>query len=217
MTMPAMNGCGKVADRARPGELMRLVADGLAGCGLGIDMSESEGGSRLEITCAAGLCTLSVSDWGYAEWDYCPEAGGHADPKLIADLATALLTGRAGECPRLGGGYEREEITFKGVVGLELKARGLDVDLDVYQDEDYFDVRAEIVAVSRAGDDDAKVCVTDDGCLTWMRDYWAEAATIVREPDSCGPVIDPATVAASVVETITRAMSLVRPDGGLSP
>ena len=115
------------------------------------------------------------------------------------DLATVLLTGRSGPHPRLGSGHQRENVTFKGIVGLELKARGLDVELAVYCDETAFDAFAEIIAtVPGPGSPGGQVCVADDGGLTWTRDYLAEAA-------------DPAGIAGLVVEAVTRAMSLLRP------
>lgn len=208
--MPEVNdACGSVADRTRPGELLHLVADGLAGSGLDIRLSEHAEGPRLSIVCETGQCAVSVSDWGLAEWEYCP--GPDADPGLAADLATTLLTGRAGKHPRLGGGHERGGITFKGIAGRELRARGLDVELAVYADEDYFEAPAEIMATSPGSGDDAKVYITDDGWLTWMRDYWPESAAIAAGPQSCGQLADPASVAASVTATITRAMSCLGP------
>jgi hypothetical protein len=180
------DACGSVADRTRPAE-----------------------GPQLVIVCGAGQCVVSVSDWGLAEWEYCP--GPDADPGLAADLSAALLTGHPGQHPCLARGYERGGITFKGIAGRELKARGLEVELAVYADEDYFDASAEIVVTSPGSEDDAKVYITDDGWLTWMRDYWPESATAVPGPESCGGIADPASVAASVTETITRAMSCLHP------
>jgi hypothetical protein len=194
-----------------PGELMRLVAGGLASNGFEIRPPESKDGCRLSVRFQGARCALSVSDWGDVEWECSPWASNAADPKRIADLATALLTGRAGEFPRRGEGYERPGITLKGIVGLELKARGLDVGLEVCKDEDCFDAQAGIVATNPGDEDDARVYVTDDGGVTWARDYWAEAATIIWEPEYCGWIADPGKVAASVVETITRAVS--RPGG----
>lgn len=213
MTISAVNGCGGAADHARPGDLIRLVADGLTGYGLDVRLSGPGGDAGLDITCAAGQCRLSVNDWGYAELDYSPRSRDEADPKLIADLATALLTGRAEQYPRLAGGSRRGGITFKGIVGRDLKARGLDVELVVYADEDYFEVDAEIAVTVPGSHDDARVWVTDDGCLTWTRDYWGQEAAIVFEPDFCGRITDPASVAASVAEMITRAMSYLREGG----
>ena len=189
--------------------LLRLVADGLTDRGLNVRPPERDGSCRLTIACAGARCTLAVNNWGDAEWEYYPRSGHDADAKQLADAATVLLTGRTDDFPRLGRGYAHEDITLKGIVGLELKARGLDVDLNVYQDEDYFDAHAEI-QVTSPGSQDAKVFVTDDGCLTWMRDYWDETATIVSEPDFSEWISDPAGVAAAVVETVTGAMSYLR-------
>jgi hypothetical protein len=147
-----------------------------------------------------------------AEWEFWPWSGDDADPDLIADLATVLLTGRSGPQPRLGSGHRRENVTFRGIVGLELKARGLDVELAVYTDETAFDVIAEIVAtVPRPGDGGRQVCVADDGGLTWTRDYLAEAA--LSGPGLAGQAADPASIAGSLVEAVTRAMSLLRRAG----
>jgi hypothetical protein len=199
------------AGPAAPGELLRLVMDGLTGAGLDARPPDGGDGYRLDITWPGARCTLAVGDCGNAEWEYCPLSPQDADPGLTADLATALLTGRTGPQPRLGGGHQRKNITFKGIVGLELKARGLDVELAVYQDEDVFDTFAEIVATVPGSGDDGQVWVTDDGGLTSIRDYRAETAAIVSAPDLCGKVADPASVASSVVEAVTRAMSLLRP------
>lgn len=205
------SSCGPAAHRTRPGELLRLVADGLTDSGLDVRPPERDESCRLVIACTGARCTLAVNDWGDAEWDYCPGCGDHADPKQLADLATALLTGHVDDFPRLGHGYDHEGITLKGIVGLELKARGLDVDLAVYPDEDYFAAHAEIVVTSPGSEKDTKVFVTDHGGLTWMREYCDEATTSVSEPDLSGPLTDPAAIAATVVNTVTRAMSYLRP------
>jgi hypothetical protein len=201
--------CGSAADhaeRTKPGELMRLVAVGLSASGLDVRPPEHDGGCRLRIGCPGARCALSVTDWGDIEWECWPQASA-ADPGQIADVATVLLTGQTRDYPRRGNGYGHYGITFKGIVGLELKARGLAVDLEVYEDKDFFDARAEIVVTNPASADDATVHVTDEGSITWSRDYWAEAATVIWEPDFCGWIADPEKVAGAVVATITRAMS----------
>lgn len=199
-----------LADRAAPGELLRLVADGLTDAGLDV-RAPGDGEGRLDIAMPGARCTLAVGDGGSAEWEYCPRSPQDADPDLAADLATVLLTGRSGPQPRLGSGHQFENVTFKGIVGLELKARGLEVELAVYCDETAFDTFAEIIAtVPGQGDGGGQVCVTDEGGLTWTRDYWAETAAVVLAPELCGQVADPASIAGSVVEAVTRAMSLLR-------
>lgn len=202
-----------LADRAAPGELLRLLADGLTGAGLDV-RPPADGEGRLDIALPGARCTLAVGECGSAEWEYCPWSPQDADPDLTADLATVLLTGRAGPQPRLGSGHQFENVTFKGLVGLELKARGLDVELAVYCDETAFDTFAEIIAtVPGPSDVGGQVCVTDEGGLTWTRDYLAEAAALVSAPGLCGQAADPARVASSVVEAVTRAMSLLHPAG----
>ena len=201
-----------LADRAAPGELLRLVADGLTGAGLDV-RAPGDGEGRLDIALPGARCTLAVGEGGSAEWEYCPWSPEDADPDLTADLATALLTGRAGPQPRLGSGHQFENVTFKGIVGLELKARGLDVELAVYCDETAFDTFAEIIAtVPGSGDDGAS-----------MRDRRRRpdldtrlpggGRRLVSAPGLCGQAADPARVASSVVEAVTRAMSLLRPAG----
>ena len=171
-----------------------------------------DGEGRLDIAWPGARCTLAVGECGSAEWEYCPWSPQDADPDLAADLATALLTGRAGPQPRLGSGHQRENVMFKGIVGLELKARGLEVELAVCCDETAFDTFAEIIAtVPGPGDGGGQVCVTDDGGLTWTRDYLDEAAAIASGPEPWGQVADPAGIASLVVAAVTRAMSLLRP------
>ena len=190
-----------LAGRTVPGELLRLVADGLAGAGLDVRSPAGADGCRLDIAVPGAWCSLAVGEGGSAEWEFWPWSADDADPGLTADLATVLLTGRSGPQPRLGSGYQRDNVTFKGIVGLELKARGMDVELAVYCDETAFDVFAEIIAtVPGPGGPGGQVCVADDGGLTWTRDYLAEAA-------------DPAGIAGLVVEAVTRAMALLRPAG----
>jgi hypothetical protein len=207
------NACGGVAGRTKPGELMRLVAEGLTASGFDVRLPEYEGGCQLTIGCPGARCSVSVSDWGDVTWECCPPAGAGTDPKRVADVATVLLTGQVADYPRRGSGYGRSGLTFKGVVGLELRARGFDVALEVYQDQDFFDVQGEIVVTSPGAGQDAAVHVADDGAITWRRDYRAQATTVVWEPDFCGWIADPAKVAGTVVATITRAMSQAAPAG----
>ncbi|HEY2579775.1 MAG TPA: hypothetical protein VGI74_25975, partial [Streptosporangiaceae bacterium] len=190
-----------------PGDLMRRVAAGLLFNGFDVRPPEHDDECRLTISCPKARCTLSVSDSASIELECTPWASGQQDPKRVADLATALLTGQAQDHPRLGDGYDRHGITFKGIVGLELKARGFDVELEVYEDDHYFDAPSAIVVTVPDHRDDAAVLVADDGSIVWTCDYWAEAATITLEPDFHWWIADPANLASTVVATVTAAMS----------
>jgi hypothetical protein len=174
--------------------------DGLAGRGLEVRRGEA---SLLAIAWPGVRCTLAVSDCGRAEWEYCPQSPAAADPALAADLATTLLTGRPGPFPRLGDG--RGSVTFKGIVARELVARGLDVELAVYTDQAAFDAFAEIVATAPGGR--AQVHVADDGGLTWIREHPDADGGTAASP---GLDVGPGSLAAGVVEAISRAMDCLR-------
>jgi hypothetical protein len=195
------------ASPAPPGTLLSLVMDGLASAGLDVRQGE---GCLLAIAWPGVRCQLAVSDWGTAEWELWPQSPAGADPNLAADAATALLTGRPGPFPRLSDGGRSG--TFKGAVGRELRARGLEVELAMYADEVGFDTFAEVVATTPDGADTAQVRVADDGGLTWVREYQAGAA-----PSGPGRAPDPAGVAAELVEAVTRAMACLRPAAAQAP
>jgi hypothetical protein len=67
------------------------------------------------------------------------------------------------------------------------------------------------VATAPGAGDEAMVCVADDGCVTWTRSYWPEAAT-VPGPEPCDRIADPASVAAVIVATVARALSCLPAD-----
>jgi hypothetical protein len=198
---------GSTAERARPGELMRLVASGLTRNGFDIHPPECEDGGRLLIGCQGARCALAVNDWGFAEWECHPQADCVPDPKQIADLVTTLLTGGAGDYPRQGDGYDCAGITLKGIVGRELQARGLEVELEVAEDAMFFNAYAEVVATSPGTGEGAEVRVSDDGSVTWERDYAGDAAVLTGEPGYTGCRTDPAAVAGGIVAVVTQVLS----------
>ena len=68
------------ANRTKPGELMRLVAEGLTANGFDVRPPEYEGGCRLSIGCQGARCTVAVTDWGDVEWEYCPQVSDERTP-----------------------------------------------------------------------------------------------------------------------------------------
>jgi hypothetical protein len=193
-----------------PGELMHRVAEGLAREGLSVSYPEWRDARRLMITCPAARCTLAVEDCGQVTWEWHPASAGGTDPKQLADIASTLLTGQGGPYPRRDNGYERPELTLKGVVGRELAARGMAVDLEVYLDEVVFDAQAGIV-ITAPGGGEAEVRVTDNGCLSWERDYWPEAVGITWEPSCTSQIADPQGLADVIVTAVTQAMVVAVP------
>lgn len=199
-----------IAERAqRPGGLIRLVADGLSACGYEVGLPALEYDiPALSIKGPGKRCQLCVYDCGHAELTYVPWASDEADPKQVADMATALLTGSGGHYPYIGKGYSHPGITFKGIVGLELKARGFDVELEVYEDDEYYDVLVGIVVTGPTAPDDGLVRICDDGSIVWERDYQDEAAGITGDLEYTGIIADPGKVADSVVATVASVIRL---------
>ena len=193
-----------------PGALMYLVAAGLirSGASVGLVPLPLVDEPCLPITCPHARCTLTVHDDGPVIWEWRPAAGGQVDPKQLADMACALLTGQASQQPRLGDGYGRRTVTLKGVVGRELAARGLMVDLGLYPDTVFYDVSAVIVVTSPGSDPEAEVWVADDGSLSWERDYGAAGTLPAGDPGCPAGSADLGELAADIVARVTAALSV---------
>jgi hypothetical protein len=191
------------------GVLMHLVADGLAGKGYEVGLPEFDDERRLSVASPVARCALTVEDSGAVVCDWKPAAGSAIDPLALADLTSALLTGQAGRAGQArweSDDADRADLTLKGRVGRELQARGLRVGLEVYPDELAFEAHTAIVASAPDDDEDAEVRVTDDGRLSWERDY-AQAPAAGWEPECTTWITDPAKVADEIVTAVTLALS----------
>jgi hypothetical protein len=117
---------------ARPGELMRLVSAGLTAGGFDVRLPVHEEERRLLVGSPDAECSLTVSDWGDVELEFTPRRGEDVEPAQLADMASLLPTGRHGDKGRPGGGHRHAGLTLKGIAGLELRGRGINVELDVW-------------------------------------------------------------------------------------
>ncbi|HEY2574916.1 MAG TPA: hypothetical protein VGI74_01270 [Streptosporangiaceae bacterium] len=191
---------------------MRTVGDKLTAHGFRIRQQDEEGQSVAIIGQRDIRCELTVTDSGYVQWECSRRDDGEIDPKKLADLATILLTDREGTFPQAGDGYSVAGITLKGIVGRELKARGLDVAVEVYADESFYGSAAEIVAANPETGEDATVCITDDGSVVWQWDCWLEAATITNHPVFSWRLTNPGELASTIANKIARAMTQAMPE-----
>ena len=189
---------------SKPGELARLTAARLTEAGLtvtGPDPDDADG-RRFFISCPGGPYSLTVSDDAQAELQ-----GDADDPHHAADIAAALLSPGPGAAARPAAAAREQSLTFKGIAGIDLKAKGFNVTLDIYTDNDYFEVSADIIVTSHGGEP-GTVHINDDGGLTWQRDLWPEHA----DTEGQGAqrfrwrFPDPAAVARDIAGTITRAL-----------
>ncbi|HCU95938.1 MAG TPA: hypothetical protein DHU96_25755 [Actinobacteria bacterium] len=115
-------------------------------------------------------CEITVEDSGFATWEYRPGAGDGIDPDKITGRVMRLLTDAGWERPcwqgRAGPGAG-----LKGLVGCRLKAMGLGVCLDVYEDHDTYEVVAGIIVTNPGRPERGQVRVSDDGALMWQCGY----------------------------------------------
>src|SRR5260370_6020935 len=150
-----------------PGDLLRMVGDELGARGFAVQCPAQAAGRSLTITRRDGASTyLTVDDDGSVRWECKPPRAGDADMTAFADMAVLLLTGRS-DAPARQEGPQRSGLTLKGMVGRDLRARGLPVTLEVHPDNDEFHVCGEGVA----GRPDAHCPGNDDGLLTRERGY----------------------------------------------
>lgn len=194
MTMINVSAAG----RAQCAGLLDLVVAELAGAGL--DAGPPCGDGQLPVACAKAQCAVAVSAGGLAECVVGPWPGRRPGPQRVADLATALLTGRAGEFAWVSGGYEAAGLTLKGVAGQELAARGMRVGLEAHADEARLSAASAVVATHPDAVYPAVVLVRDDGGVTWSCDYGDHLAMAARGRGGY-------VVAALIAATVTAAVS----------
>jgi hypothetical protein len=188
----------------REGGLARLTAASLAAAGVQVTGPDTDG--RLVIAFRAAQCELTVSDSADAELFWTPFAAEAADPHRVADLAAVLLSGQAGA--RHPDTVSSGDLTFKGIVGMDLRAAGFTVELNAYTDDYYYDVIADITVTDPRAGNTGAVYVTDDGGLTWHRDYWEDHAATEWEPAFRTWLPNPSAVARAIADDVSRALSV---------
>jgi len=194
--------------------LAPLVAATLTAAGFrvtGPDPGDPAAG-ELAIHCPQARCLLTISPWGTAELDWTPDATPATDPHHVSDLAAALLAGPPR--PRHPDAKPASDITFKGIVGMDMRAAGYTVTLDVHPDDYYYDVAAEITVTNPRAPAAGIIHVTDETGLTWHRDYWEAQAAGTRNPGDRTWLPDPAATAQAIAATITRALTTATASSG---
>jgi hypothetical protein len=144
---------------------MYAVAAKLHDFGFGIRLPKDSDSRRLVIVNAKhARSEITVDDDGYVTWDYWPWTGAATAPADLAGVALSLLgPAPTGARPIVSGG-----LTLKGWVGRTLRELGLHVTMAIYEDDDAFDVAAEVVATNPDAPFCGLVRVTDEALITWQ-------------------------------------------------
>lgn len=188
----AMTATGCPGSQGSPA-LPSLTVAALAAAGHHVTGPDDTG--CINIAARMADCALLVTGTGTAQFFWTPRATP-ADPHALAGLAAALLTGRP--CPRHPDAKDHNDITLMGIAGMDLRAGGYTVTLNVYTDDYYYDVGAEITVTHPAAPGTAYI--TDHGHLTWHRDNWHDTS----------PPPGPHATARAIAATITRAITAHR-------
>jgi hypothetical protein len=181
---------------------MQAVAAMLRDNGVGVRFpAYSEGRCLSIVNAKRARSDITVHDNGYVMWEYWPFSGAKTEPANIAAVVLRVIGGR------LTGAAlpQRRSLTLKGAVGRELRARGLDVSMLVYEDSDAFEVTGEIVAVNPTRPEDGRVWVTDEGSITWE-------CYVDGSPDECA-----LTVADAILAVLVHGAESCWPDEQASP
>lgn len=149
-----------------------VVAEVLIAHGFDVRGPEWEDSRRLKVM---GLhdatCEITVQDSGFVTWEYGPSSVDGTEPDKIASRVMRLLTGASAELSPCRRPRAASAAGLKSLVGCRLKALGMAVCLDVYEDHDTYEVVAEIIVTNPARPERGQVRVSDDGALMWECGY----------------------------------------------
>jgi hypothetical protein len=152
-----------------PGQLMRLVGDGLTARGHAVQYPGHEDERRLRITSLPTMnCMVTVDDSGAVYWEYWPKPGYQLDPGQVVSLALNVLAPGGESSPQTSA---PDGSSRRRSVGQALRGAALDVELDVYADQGTFTVTAEIVAVNPHEPGRGELRIEDSGYITWENVY----------------------------------------------
>jgi hypothetical protein len=147
----------------------QAIAHALTGHGHDVRVPGQAESSFLQVTNIRGArCELTVYDSGAFNWEYLCHHPGRPAPAALAAMALRILTGDAAPDAGVQAAAFDPGMSLKGQAGRALAAQGMRVRLDVLdEDEQNFEVYAEISVTSPAHPGRGTVRITDNGLLRW--------------------------------------------------
>lgn len=189
---------------AAPGTLQRLVVDLIAeegisvrsdGYGLTLNPGPGPWPKRQADT---DYWFLSVDDDAQVRLKFAPGTDAGSDPRRIADIATALLTG----VPGTGRDDSASSAAgLKEAAGLLLRARGFRVELNTYVDDTTLSLGSDVSATTADTprwdpDISGAAFIADNGSIDFARPFWNPDAT---------------ATARAIAATVTAAIRAAKP------
>jgi hypothetical protein len=149
------------------GDVIGTVMDGLASHGLDVRSPEWDGAHILKMTHVPGiLCEVAIYDSGSVVWEYRMLGGAKVDPVHVTSIAMSILGASFMESDAaLVRKYSN--LTLKGRAGLALAERGMEVSLEVYTDEIFFDAYSEIEVTNPEQPGRGTLRIADDESFRW--------------------------------------------------
>jgi hypothetical protein len=149
-----------------PDKPIDTVAERLAKHGLMVKFPEYEDSRLIKITDGMGAhCEMTISD----DYDVACELAHprNAGPAQIAPVVGRMLSVDYSDPGRYS--VLHQEMTLVGAVGREMKARGLDVVMEVIRDDEIYRVSADLIITNSDKPGRGSVHV-DDGWVYWECD-----------------------------------------------
>lgn len=173
-------------EQAEPRALMHRVAHGLAVCGFKVSEPDDGESRRLVIISREDTnCDITVNDYGNVAWYYSPLGGRTEDPAKVTRLVMNAF-GRPANNHGDWNAIQASDLPLLSITGRTLKAAGLNVCLEVYGDQTFYEVSAEIVVTNPSDPGRGAVHVDDQGGIVWefwcqgLKDVDASAGQIVK-------------------------------------
>lgn len=208
-----------------PGELTRLTGECLKAGGIRIRRDGDQllvaptarpRSKRKARETRAAQCALFIDDeTATARLDFLPWAAETADGGWLADVASALLTGMTGTGPRRPDVNHLAGMGVKGVAGTDLRRRGFLVELNTYEDPDYFEVMSEIAVTVPGRPGPAAggvVYIADDGIISWEHCYSYRHIVTGDGPGAGSELADPPAMARAIAGTVAAAVRAAWPE-----
>lgn len=149
-----------------PDESVRVIAEGLTKRGLTVRTTTCDDSRLLKVTGTGNAaCDVTVAEDYYFACEYTPGRNRGTSPADTARVVARML-GTDYTSPQQYARL-REGVTQAGAVGRDMKARGMTVTLSVIEDDESYNVFADVVITNPVQRERGKVRVDSDDRVYW--------------------------------------------------